>query len=475
MNYNEIQALLEKLPDQQIMQYAQGGNPQVPQVLAQMEAMRRENLRKSQTLQKPGIGAAPGMAAGGMVRKFAKGGSTEDEEEEESPARRSYRKSQEAREEKLEKAKQNRGQAMQEPGGPAYAIGNFMKSGIDGLRNVGNAVAGSAPVQGIMSLGQQIGDNFNNMQAMRDTRAADMRANQALAQGPTPFQMGQEQAPAAPPQAPPAPPPALDAGQGGISALAPESAAPKAAPPAGAPAAQATPEVLAKVEQAKDAQLDKFAQIFAQMDEMRKSSQGPAPDAELERKRAFYRALSKFGAALATTGIWAQAGDVGLQTFRDEIEKSEAKQREFRKESLQIGLAGLEDKLKLLGYEDAKIKEMKAEAQQMFENDMKRKQVSLQEQQIKQQGEFQRGSLGIQREAARNRYGGSSQALTYEDALKVAEDAFAKDPRLAKKQTLEQYAMQLYKSDPSRSGILSAGGANIGAGSGDVIDFNALK
>lgn len=477
MNYNEIQALLEKLPDQQIMQYAQGGNPQVPQVLAQMEAMRRENLRKSEMMQKPGIGAVQGMAAGGMVRKFAKGGLTEDEEEE-SPARRGYREAQEAREKKLERAKQNRGQAMQEPGGPAYAIGNFIKSGVDGLRNIGNAVAGSAPMQGIMSLGQQIGENYDRAQALRDTRAADARASQALAQGPTPFQMGQEPAvsaaPPSPPQAPP-PPPALDAGQGGIAGLAPEAPAPRAPAPAAAPTAQATPEVLAKVEQAKDAQLDKFAQIFAQMDEMRKASQGPAPDAELERKRAFYRALSKFGATLATTGIWAQAGDVGLDTFRSELEKSEAKQKEFRKESLQIGLAGLEDKLKLLGYEDAKIKEMKAEAQQMFENDLKTRQVAAQEQQVKQQGEYQRGSLGIQREAARNRYSGVGKPLTYEAALKEAGDRFKEDPRLAKQYTVEQYAMQLYQSDPSRSGILSAGGANIGAGSGKVIYFDELK
>lgn len=429
MNLNQIQALLETLSDQQIMQYAQGSNPQVPQVLAQMEALRRENLRKSEIMQ------VPGMKAGGVVRGYAEGGRAE--------AIRKRVSDRLSREKDLQQS--------------------------DSATESGIALLPTPAAKGQPELmSDAYSAQWNRMaQNMAPTPSvdpqADARATAVLAQGPTPFQLGQT--PGAPGQRTTPP--------GGIADLpvaetAPTSTGPVPVVPGVVANPQATPEVLAKVSQAADAESSKFAdqyrEIFAQRADLRESGRSAKPNADLDRKQAFYYALAKFGATLATTGVWAQAGDVGLESFRSELEKSKAKQDEFRKESLQIGLAALDDKLAALGVDEKERQRMRDEAQKALENMRENRKLDLQEKQIKQQGEYQKGQLSIQKTLAdaRSVGVGALKPLTFTDALKQAEDEMKANPLLLKNKSLEQRALELMAADPVRTGTLAPKKPNFG-------------
>lgn len=501
MNLNQIQALLEKLPDQQIMQYAQGGNPQVPQVLAQMEAMRRQNLRKSETMQEPG------MKKGGIVRKYAEGGKV-------SSARANYGNRQAREEAILEEAKRNRSEAMQEPGGPAYALGNIISSGIGGLRNIADAITDN-PVT------RTVGENFRRGSELRAQRDADIRANEALAQGPTAFQQGQVPAASAPADAraaaalaqgptefqtnPQNIPPEVAVSQppaGGLGNLAPaqtgttaQGAAMRgsaAVVPGATANPQATPEVLAQVNQAADAQASKFAdqyrELFAERAEMRESGRSEKPNAELDRQQAFYYALAKFGATLATTGVWAQAGDVGLEAFRSELEKSKTKQDAFRKESLQIGLAAIDDKLAALGVDEKERARIAAEAQKAIDNRREDRKLDLQQEQIRNTAAFQQGQLKNQAKLVEAKTsGGASGNLKGTDinaATARVDAALAKD---AKYQMMlfrnpagaSQYRQSMINKQVQglRRGILGLDPFDTGAAqeTDGIIDFSALE
>jgi hypothetical protein len=340
MNLNQVQALLETLPDEQIMQYAQGSNPQVPQILAQMEAMRRSDLRKSKTLQ------APGMNSGGIVRKFAEGGVVGLETPEERAKRR------------LEERR--------------------------GLRETGGW-ANQAPLPPLQ---------------------------------PTPATGIGALTPAAPPTPMPQPPKPqqmpVQPQSGGVASLAPAQPQKSVAPPAATSNPSATPEVLAKVSQAADEQASKFADqyrsIFAERAELRESGRSNKPNPDADRQQAFYYALAKFGATLATTGIWAQAGDVGLEAFRSELEKSKGKQDEFRKESLQIGLTALDDKLAALGIDEKERQRMRDEAQKALENRRADRNLDLKQEEIRNTAAFQKGQLRIQGKLAEAKTAGGTSA-----------------------------------------------------------------
>lgn len=429
MNLNQIQALLETLPDQQIMQYAQGSNPQVPQVLAQMEAMRRSDLRKSEAMQ------GSGMKSGGVVRKFAEGGAVSRETEEERARRR------------LEERRNSRevgGWANQKQLPPAP-----LAAGIGALVPASTKIAPAV--------------------------------DQPMPRPPAPVQ----------PQAT------------GIAPLAPKEVVASVpvepqkavAMPGATTNPSATPEVLAKVSQAADVEANKFADqyrsIFAERADLRESGRSNKPNPDADRQQAFYYALAKFGATLATTGIWAQAGDTGLEAFRSELEKSKAKQEEFRKESLQIGLSALDDKLAALGIDEKERQRMRDEAQKAIENKRADRALDINQEQVRNTAAFQKGQLRIQGKLAEAKTaGGTSAGL---GSLKASDinTATARVDAMLKEDP--KYQMLMFKN-PAQADAIRAQKINeqvdalrrgLGGGSpfegqgaaapSGVIDFNSLK
>lgn len=487
MNFNEIQAILQSLPDQQIMAYAQGQNPQVPQVLAQMESMRRASLRKAQTMAPEGLGAAaqeivPGMAEGGAVENM----------------RRNYTKRQERDEAILKEANRKRGEQMRH-------FDDALRQGLGAFRERAGYVLDDVKGMAKAGLGALIPDvieeNFARQQALRDPKAAQeaartqayesLMAQAEQMQAPATsggasgsFEMAQglgsavTPAMASPTQGPPAPISPT------VTGTRPVSPRPPAAPQqAAAPAEKA--QVLDKINQQADQQAAQFAAIIDQMNLVRDESRPDKPNMDLEKKRAFYRGLSRFGAALATTGIWAQAGDLGLQEYQAQLAQSEAKMRDFKKQSLEIGLAKLDGELKKLGYKQAEIDRIKAEAREAEKMDLEKRKVGVLERNAavnEREAQSNAQVRAAQAEAYRRGLGGigggTKGVLTYDQAVGNVDAQLKTNPMLLKQtgKTREQLIQEeLMKSQQYVQGTL---GTQAGAGavpSGNIIDFNSLK
>lgn len=462
MDFNKIQELLEKLPDQQIMQYAQGSNPQVPQILAQMEAARRENMRKSEVMQGPGI---MGMYKGGEVRKFNTGGLSE-----------SRKKFLDREEEILERAKKKRGGQMKPTSDSFRERAGQVVSDVAGMAKAGLGAL----------IPDAIEENFARQQALRNPAAAEDAAKQR-SYASLMAQAEQMPAPPATPAAPqppavaaPQPPaapaaPAQQGSQAGIGALGTPQAKPMQGPAPAVGTGAPPPEAMQKLAEATDAQSTKFAEayksIFADRDAMRQAGQSAAPDADKDRRMAFFYGLAKFGATLATTGVLARAGDTGLEAFRSELEKSKEKQDQFRKESLEIGLAALDDKLKMLGIEQGLSDKEKAEARQALEDMRKDKELKLKEREVTAKEKVANAQAtnyyaNAEKDRAETGTGGEKR-LTFKDALALVQkkraDMLASRPNTTFALSEDEEAKQLMRQDPARVGLSAATGAATGA------------
>lgn len=498
MDINKIQSILESLPDQDIAKYAQAPSAQVPQVLAQMELQRRATLRQAAQMK-----SAPGMFAGGHVRRFDKGGL--------AAMQQSYGNRQAREEAILEEAKRKRSAAMQEPGGPAYALGNIISSGIAGLGNIKDAIVDNPVVR-------TISENFERNQALRDSRDANKRAEEALAQGPTAFQTGQDpagvaqladldaknaayqdlmaQAGALPPvpgaqQAQPGPAPTARPA-GPKPAESPLNKGLAAVAPAAEIDVNADPRMI-KMEAALKQKGEVLTQGIAQEIAARKDAMVPV-DEKKERNRQIYTALGQWGTALLLTRNYGVANATALQTLQKEMDSSEAKRKEFKKAALDLALAEIKGRMEVAGANVDQLKELNAlgssiKKEFLDEREQKRKDSDTASDIAYKDklGDAAISNAASARISAERPRTGANQELTFEDALKLAEDQIKNDklnsfkyktPQ-ARQQAVQSLALELYNKNLAVLGAIRGGAvpAYPGATStptNGMIDFNKL-
>lgn len=370
MDINKIQSILESLPDQDIARYAQAPSPQVPQVLAQMELQRRATIRQASQMK-----GAPGMFAGGPVRRFEEGGLT--------AARRNYGNRQAREEALLEEAKRNRS-AQMKPNSDAFKeragqvvsdVGDMIKAGVGFL------------------IPDAIEENYARQQALRDPAAAEAARKQqsfeslmaqaeqmpepglpAVSSGGASGSFGPpatgavNQAGALPP-VPGAQPGSPPGAQPGPAPTARPAGPKLAASPlekglgAVAPAAQtvdpnADPR-MAQMEAALKQKGEVLTQGLAQEIAARREALVPVNE-EKERNRQIYTALGQWGTALLLTRNYGVANATALQTLQKEIGASEEKRKEFKKAALDIALAEIKGRMESAGMPVERLKELNA-------------------------------------------------------------------------------------------------------------------
>lgn len=445
MDINKLQTMLEQLPDAQLQQYMQRPNPQIPPVLLEMEVNRRAMMRKNAQMGQGGVG----MAAGGMVRRFEDGGLVKDK------YGRVYNK--------------------------------------DGSLNMGHTGIGSL-LDGMLRGGSRYDKSENQLTPFNPDEQQDRAEYQGLMQQVDQENKSREasapkgimQASPAPQTTPTAPPQAS-----GILAAptAPRSAPAPAPVQEGIMQAAPQPDLkkgLAEADEKADAMAAKAAEMYTQIASLREKGL-TKPNEDEQARKAFFRGLAKFGAQLALTGKLNQAGVAGLEEWQVQLQNNEAKREEFKKESVRVALAKMEDQFKLMGFTEDQRARFRKEFTDSVGVDLKlkedkrqEKELGLKEREAKSRERLtnaQIGLLGAQSKAyneGRGGRGGASNQLTYEEAAKLVDDKIAKQPGLLRKSGMTREQLIAQEQDNAlkyASGKL--GSAQSGSGAG-MIDFNAL-
>lgn len=432
MNKIQIQSLLEKLPDQQVMGLSQGASPNVNPQDAVMEMNRRAQLRKSQEMKSSGIA---GLASGGQVKRYAEGGavgSSLTPEQRKMLLQANFspdaveRLSAKAKREILNNLPQivANAQASNTPVPTYYSVNgkptdppSARSSRVLPPQNEMSAEArdyyaskakptpapaASAVAQAADSAPTKVAPKSSMLGALG--RAATVggvaipvaqgiigalpemgsEAKRALADGPpglssliSYFQKDSSATPA-PTPAPPAIKPVPTPKPEGIM-VAPPVKPPAPPPPAAAQPAPAQPsepnveDMLAQADKKAETFASEVANLLSQRQGILQAGLPERPDMQGEKMQAFYRSLAVFGAELATTGIFARAGAAGVDALSKGLAESKERQNKFLEASSKVALDAVDSKLKAMNVSMEMRRTFREEASKTLELQLKKR------------------------------------------------------------------------------------------------------